>query len=272
MRCRYCHQEGHNQRTCPKKTEAFKRAHDRDVQKGLTDSYAIRRYNARINPKNNKKKSSMRCGYCGDTGHTRRKCPALTRDKITYEKHHNMVLRIAHDFISTCNVGIGSLFIRNVDGWDPGGEWKEHKRTLVLVDFEMHPNLLNVEPSPMIKLMDTSTGETVLKSLKVFMNGHGDKSYHRPVKLVSPTTGPISSTWMKDRMVSVDDLGNHPLFSRSGDKNQDHRQWEFMRLEQYKAQVAEDGHHKESALENLNRWTEEWLTERIHTIHKPEVA
>ena len=61
VRCRWCGEEGHNQRTCPdKRALAERRAADGAPQM-LRDMT---------------RKSTSRCGWCGEMGHNQRTCPA----------------------------------------------------------------------------------------------------------------------------------------------------------------------------------------------------
>ena len=89
-------------------TARMKRRHDDDIAEGHTDTWAIREYKDRINPKGTKK-ANQRCGYCGEYGHTRRKCEKLQQDMDWYIMHHNVLVKVAHDYIVQSPVGIGSL-------------------------------------------------------------------------------------------------------------------------------------------------------------------
>ena len=68
-RCSYCGQRGHNRATCPKLKEYIKRnpdswhAHKAKAKKARAEELAPRR------------KSSRRCSYCSERGHTIRTCP-----------------------------------------------------------------------------------------------------------------------------------------------------------------------------------------------------
>ena len=252
MRCGYCYKQGHNRRSCPELTKAFKLAHDQAIEKGLTDSYVVTRYKDRIAPKG-KRVRSMQCGYCGETGHTRRKCGVLTDDKLFYEEHHNMVLRIVHDYISSCPIGIGSLFRQEVDRWGDDGYVKS-TQNLIVIDFDITPNLLSYMPAPWIKLMDPATGRTLIKALHRFTTGDGDPSY-QPVKLVTAQSSPLPSDWLEKRVVNVASLKDHEYFRRVGDKNQDHRQWEFQNLD-YRRSITSRSPMYEETQKELQRWSE----------------
>ena len=104
-RCSYCYTHGHNKRTCPKLTAKLKERADAAIAAGNPDSWVVEKYKERIAPKKKKgqKLGNMVCGYCFGVGHTRRKCEAMERDKVIYEKHHNMVLRVVRDYISSCD-------------------------------------------------------------------------------------------------------------------------------------------------------------------------
>ncbi len=139
MRCRYCYKRGHNRRTCPDLTKRMKERADDAIARGETDSYYIRQYQERIAPKG-KKVSSQQCGYCGEYGHTRRKCEMLRKDKEWFVVHHNAHLRVAHDYIVSSPVGIGSLFRLKEHNYNYNtGEYENIFSMMVLTGFKVFP-------------------------------------------------------------------------------------------------------------------------------------
>ncbi len=139
MRCSHCHQRGHNKRTCPVLTKQMKVRHDIDIEAGHTDTWAIQEYRDRISPKGTKK-GTQQCGYCGDYGHTRRKCEMLRKDKEWFVVQHNAHLRVAHDYIVSSPVGIGSLFRWKKQEYNYNtGEYDTSHEMLVLTGFSVAP-------------------------------------------------------------------------------------------------------------------------------------
>lgn len=267
MRCSYCHTEGHNKRTCPELTAVLKRraAHERQMDDG--DSYWARRYEERINPK--KRKKTMNCGYCGERGHTRRKCEVIQRDKVAYAKHHNMVVGIVHNYLIGSPIGIGSLFSEKYDIWDEG-EYKTKERKLVAVDFRLSNDLLTTNPRPSILLMDPSTGEHSLKPLHRFTSGKGDGSHYRPVKLLCASSAPLPADWLSKNLVTSESLKEHYVFKRTGSKDDDARSWTIGSLERWGNEVnSHDEYLSLNAARHLEPWSEDSIRTNLQAAHAP---
>ena len=194
MRCGYCYQEGHNQRTCPKKTEAIKKRHDREVADGRTDSYWIREYQKRVAPAGTKGKKvkNQQCGYCQRHGHTRRKCLVLESDKALYTKHHNMIVDICHDYIQKSPIGIGSLFCSTGEVWEKT-QYVRKKRMFVVTDITLSEDLWGTEPQPLLVMRVFSTGELARQSMRGFVRGTNDSNYYNKFELVNAEAPPIRS-------------------------------------------------------------------------------
>jgi len=265
--CGYCHLIGHNKCTCPKLTAKLKERAEAAIAAGGPDSWVVEQYKERIAPKKKKgqKLSNMVCGYCLGVGHTRRKCEVMERDKVIYEKHHNMVLRVARDYISSCPIGIGSLFSQSRDVWtDTGYEKKERK--LVVVGFDISSDLMVVNPRPWLEMIDFLTGEKIIKSLQAFTSGRGDISYYNPVRLISAEASPIPDDWVEKKMVRIEMLAKHRWFKRSGNKSDDHRGWAFSTIERNEKYTPDSLNYSE-ALANLAAWSEKSIRENIIKLH-----
>lgn len=261
MRCGYCYKEGHNQRTCELKTETYKKYADRSRQQGETDSFWIREYDKRVSNVGTKK-SNMTCGYCSETGHTRRTCVTMKSDKSVYQKHSESVLRIVHDYISDCPVGIGSLFTQSVDRW-VNGEYTTQESTLVAVDFDVPKDLLTNDPCIFLDLMSPSTGHLTKVNLQSFVCNRGFRSSFNVVSLISASTGPISDDWVEKRIPSISELKEHPHFRRTGDKVTDTRSYSFEYL--LAASEPRPPHMAEWEYKNRRHsWTEEGIRQQLH--------
>ena len=166
VRCSYCHQKGHNRRTCPELSEATARlwrnaksSYERVVREGKTemaDMYLSRmkgyadRYakrtgkdvatgNAIVMTKEAKAKrmGNIRCSYCGNTGHTRRTCQDLKDDKQVYLKALLDKRIDALNKMRELGVGVGSLAKMQRYGYWPdkengGTTWGSRQRPMLL--------------------------------------------------------------------------------------------------------------------------------------------
>lgn len=262
-RCRYCYQEGHNQRTCPKKTAAMKKRHDHDIAEGRTDSYWVKEYQKRVAPKGakGKKVSNQQCGYCQDYGHTRRKCLALQNDKVFYAKHHNNMVQIAYDYLVTSPVGIGSLFTQNREIWK-NSAYVNERRMLVAIDFGIATNLLGIQPRPFLVLQDVATGQLTHKSLWKFVNGRKDDSYSRKVKLIAQEAQPVSSNWVSQHSTNVDKLKTHELFKRTGRKHEDVRNYVLSSLARDRS-LAYGDFGFSRAQDDLAQWEPDYIRAKM---------
>ena len=167
MRCSYCHQRDHNKRTCSVLTKRLKERHDTDIEAGHTNTWAIQQYKDRIAPKG-KKVSSQQCGYCGDYGHTRRKCEVLQKDKEWFVVHHNVNLRVAHDYIVQSPVGIGSLFRLKEQLYNYNtGEYDTSHEMLVLTGFSVPPIIKQDGFKIFATLQHPTTGLTLASANKL---------------------------------------------------------------------------------------------------------
>ncbi len=229
MRCGYCYQTGHNKRTCPKKTPALKKRHDFSIEAGETDSYWIRQYQERIAP--GKKASQQTCGYCRERGHTRRKCEALKGDMDWFVQHHNEHVRVAHDYIVNSPVGIGSLFSQKKQDynyntasmkpatkswsyWLLGGSsyqagWVRDQRYFA----------------------DPATGRSVGINVRdyVINPDYTNGSWRNEPTLLLSSRG-VASGWIAEQTITIAQAKNHDYFKRTGRKNDDSRNYDFIRI------------------------------------------
>ena len=239
MRCSYCGGGGHNRRTCALLTERMKRRHDQAIANGLPDSWVVKEYQDRIAPKG-KKVTNQQCGYCGEYGHTRRKCEVLQKDMNWYVVHHNILVKVAHDYIVTSPVGIGSLFTSTVQRWI-NGEPVQVTEHLVLTDFEIP--------------LDIKRGQfAIYATLKSIQQGTEDKwnvrewvknptfqdRWSAAPKLVAPHTGIVPSSWVADNSIDIAKAKMLGLFRRVGNKDQDSRNYHFIKMDRAKRHLREN--------------------------------
>ena len=264
-RCGYCYQTGHNQRTCPKKTEAIKKRHDREVADGRTDSYWIREYQKRVAPKGTKGKKvkNQTCGYCRTHGHTRRKCLVLESDKALYAKHHNMIVDICHDYIQKSPIGIGSLFCSTGEVWEKT-QYVKKKRMFVVTDITLSEDLWGTEPQPILVMREFNTGEIARKRMRGFVRGAKDSNYYNKFDLVSAEAQPIPSNWVADHRTNVAKLAQHVHFKRVGRKQEDMRAYGIQNFVKYQERAQQpDNWGYENAKDMLTRWSEDCIRHHL---------
>ena len=66
---------------------------------------------------------NVKCGYCGETGHTRRVCPAVKQDYQVYTVLSKKYRQAAYDKLRELNVNIGSMVFNR--RWQ-NGEYQNH--------------------------------------------------------------------------------------------------------------------------------------------------
>jgi hypothetical protein len=276
--CRYCHQTGHNRRTCPTLTERMKVRAEQVIAAGHPDHYFVKEYQERIAPKG-KKASQQTCGYCEEKGHTRRKCDVLQKDKEWFAKHHNDHVRLAHDYIVNSPVGIGSLFKYKSERYDyQKCKYIYSNSMYILTEFNVYKNIVNDNMRIHATLTDPTSGHNHIVNLRDYVrytNGGGYSS----IILVSPEAQMVPSDWVFNQSTTVDALANHPHFRRSGRKSDDKRDWTFRErdrsmqiVEKYNGESSNAYHLSmlESAKKNLERYTVEYSRAKIFKDFKSE--
>ena len=120
-RCTWCHEYGHNRRTCSKKKEYIKNNPNSSHAKAWATHDAI--------IKNSVKRSSQQrsCGYCGDKGHNARTCSQKKADRQTLvdicKKGNYLLATAAYDLGAV----YGSLWESFARVRNESGEWEERK-------------------------------------------------------------------------------------------------------------------------------------------------
>ena len=150
--CSYCYRQGHNRRKCPELTARIKSQYDahianaKESRAGGNESDAkwyekraeekrqdyIKR--AKIDPATGEKVTnkaakaarmkSVTCGYCGDSGHTRRVCPVVKRDKMVYVEQTRRERKAAFEDAANMGIGVGSMLPIRASGYDKDGQWR----------------------------------------------------------------------------------------------------------------------------------------------------
>jgi hypothetical protein len=265
MRCSYCRQRGHNRRTCPVLTAQMKVRHDEHIAAGHTNTWAIQEYKDRIKPKGTKK-VNQRCSYCGEYGHSRRKCEKLQQDMDWYIMHHNVLVKVAHDYIVSSPVGIGSLFFITDKRW-VGDDYRQDREHLILTDFEVPLGIKKGEFAINGVLENVQSGYRQKIDVRNYVK---NPSYYKDYKdrygwvpkLMSASTGIVPSSWVADNLMDIAKAKQLALFRRDGRKEEDKRNYVFGAREQAKRYL-------ESGEVNSNSWQYREYTKELESL-KPK--
>ena len=120
VQCRFCGATGHNSRTCPDKTESYRRRAQMEVDNGEgREGYWHQQYAKRTgkwlngdaaNEMKKKRRGGVRrCKYCNKTGHNTRTCPELAAAKNEYERLARVARQTVLNGMRQMGLGIGSL-------------------------------------------------------------------------------------------------------------------------------------------------------------------
>lgn len=118
--CRYCYGRGHNSRTCPDKTEVYRRRAQSEVDNGEgREGYWHKEYAKRTgkwlngdaaNEMKKKRRGGVRrCKYCNKPGHNTRTCPELATAKNEYERLARLARQRVLNGMKEIGLGIGAL-------------------------------------------------------------------------------------------------------------------------------------------------------------------
>jgi len=149
--CSYCYNRGHNKRKCPQLTESLLidykdwsssaaqyRSDGNEVQAEYHEGRAERFRTAymkrtKIDPatgekvKNKTAKAermkNVTCGYCSDTGHTRRICEVVKRDKLVFIEESRRVRAGALVDARETGIGVGSMIPIRSHGYNADNKW-----------------------------------------------------------------------------------------------------------------------------------------------------
>jgi len=147
--CSHCYTTGHNRRKCPDYTAVVLRHYkdnlgyaaetenDPDYYLRQAERYRLEYMKrTKIDPatgekvKNKTAKAErmkkVTCGYCGDTGHTRRICEVVKRDKLVFIEESRRVRAGALEAARETGIGVGSMLPIRTNGYNNAGEWGTH--------------------------------------------------------------------------------------------------------------------------------------------------
>ena len=175
VRCSHCYQTGHNRRKCPDLTQSYLDGYERQMKRvaeyeALTEEEAERQgtdrawnldYHTRkaeelrtnymkrtkIDPATGNKVTNkaakaermkkVKCGYCGNRGHTRRVCQNAKNDYAIYAERTRQVRQEWHDQLKSMGIGVGTMVIRrNFRGYMPNGEYGVQNITGLITEIQ----------------------------------------------------------------------------------------------------------------------------------------
>lgn len=119
-RCGHCYELGHNKRSCPQLTEAYKTRAEAEVRSGDgREGYWHRQYAKRTGTwvdgtpaeslAKQRKGAVRRCKYCNKTGHNTRTCPELAAAKAAYLDGAGRARNALREQFQTIGLGVGAL-------------------------------------------------------------------------------------------------------------------------------------------------------------------
>ena len=132
--CSYCYNSGHNRRGCPDITEHARQSYSGAVAslakaREESDEGNIEYYTRRVesmaeelskrtgvDPRTGKKtkKGSSRCGFCYESGHNRRSCPARKAERIAAHGATSALRRRAAEYMKAKGLGLGAIVMGEV--------------------------------------------------------------------------------------------------------------------------------------------------------------
>ena len=203
----------------------------------------------------------------------------LQKDKEWFAKHHNDHVRLAHDYIVSSPVGIGSLFKYKTRKYDyKSGEYYGVTSMYVLTGFEYLKRIVRGNMCVYATLTEPTTGNTYSINLRDYVvNPKYGEDYSSKMSLISPEAQVVPSDWVFNQSTTVDALANHPLFRRTGRKREDCREYVFndrdraLRLvKEYKDNPDDRYNHLARATEQLEQYTVEYNRASIFKDFKSE--
>ena len=150
--CSHCYRQGHNKRKCEKLTDQIEdqyhgaammvekeRAAGNDVtwyeeraehrrQQYIKRTKIDLATGEKVKNKTAKaeRMKNVTCGYCQNTGHTRRVCEVVKRDKLVFIEESRRVRAGALEAARETGIGVGSMIPMRLNGYNVDGEWGTH--------------------------------------------------------------------------------------------------------------------------------------------------
>jgi hypothetical protein len=164
VRCSHCYTTGHNRRSCPEisqeclnRYQSWKR--HRELSASKDDTSGVEMYTGYIQRERDtyvkrtgldpdtgtkvkrktakaKRMKNIRCGYCGDLGHTRRVCGAVKADYQVYLVETRQVRQNVLAAAQEAGIGVGSLVTFPDRGYNADGKWGTWTKLNYITTYE----------------------------------------------------------------------------------------------------------------------------------------
>ena len=153
----------------------------------------------------------------------------LRKDKEWFVVHHNAHLRVAHDYIVSSPVGIGSLFRLKEQNYNYNtGEYDNIFSMMVLTGFKVFPVVKQDGFGIHATLQCPSTGKEKTVNVRQYVqNPEYATSWRNEPTLLSPIRGVVPSDWIQSQSITLDTASQLDYFKRVGRKQEDHRDYAF---------------------------------------------
>ena len=156
--CSYCYKQGHNRRKCPDLTARIKNEYEGAIsmankERKRGNENDAEWYESRAEKKRQEylkrtkidlatgekvtnkaakaaRMKKVKCGYCGQRGHTRRTCPAVKVDKQIFVEETRRMRIAALETARETGIGLGSMLPIRSTGYDTDGQWRRDILTM----------------------------------------------------------------------------------------------------------------------------------------------
>ena len=78
----------------------------------------------------------VRCGYCGERGHTRRTCKNVKNDYAVWSERTVEVRKEWYEKLKASGIGIGTMIVKKYRGYNDAGDWGTHKAVALVTSIE----------------------------------------------------------------------------------------------------------------------------------------
>jgi hypothetical protein len=93
--CKFCDTTGHTMASCPTMQEIYESTKTLSIDKrSYKENYAAQYLENRASKKKPSNRAPKKCGYCRETGHSRRSCPTMVKDRELIAKGNKVWRRM----------------------------------------------------------------------------------------------------------------------------------------------------------------------------------
>jgi hypothetical protein len=258
--CSHCYTRGHNKRKCPTLTQSYLDKYQNYIQiaDGTEDQDVADRYRreadrfrkqymkrTKIDPATGEKVTNkaakaermknVTCGYCCETGHTRRVCEVVKRDKLVFIEQSRRARAVAFEDAVNRGMGVGSMIPIRTHGYHgPDNEWGMYTslRYIKSVDWKAvtsaRPSLwvTHVEATKLAapKQHHWTSRDKIAKMLENFEDARGyamAEGQKAPPASLIPSLDPPAG-WLECEASTIDVAGQFPTKGGKYEKQRQH--------------------------------------------------